>query len=224
MYLHMKPIMQTLHRSPDTLRTRPIQPGENVETLWDSVMEEGKSHFVLFDISKSGNVITYSPEDLAKSKFIYHFYNEANVLEDQVLFPDEMVERERDNVPFREISNGISQLERGVAPRDTRRLARRLEAFDAGEDVKALEESFDQIDLAEDIPKHHVWETGLKQLRRSKPSSEHRKLFKRTGIDRLYTDEWLEELLDDPDPLEQMERERAEGKQPPLDLLTIGSM
>lgn len=211
MYLHMKPIMQTLTRSPETMRTRPIQPGEDVQNLWDSIMAEGASSFRLFDIKGEGDVKMHSDSELADSKFIYQFYNEANVVEDQVLFPDELVEQ-RDSVPFREMSNGISRMERGIPPRIAQQLARNLEAIDAGEDVKALEASFEQFGVAESIPSHYVWETGLEQIRQSELSPEHQKLFERTGIDRLYTDEWMDELLEYSDQLEEMERERAGGK------------
>ena len=75
--------LKTITRDPLTFRTRDIKAGEDVKSIWDEI--QGGRGYVLNPSSP-----TLKPrdiDDVAKSKF----YNEADMLEDAVLFPEELI-------------------------------------------------------------------------------------------------------------------------------------
>ncbi|KAF5009291.1 hypothetical protein FDECE_4503 [Fusarium decemcellulare] len=205
-YHHMERILRSLTREQDTMRTRQIKPGENVESLWDTIMDE-RSQFKLLDINGKG-MTCRGGEELDTSP--YMFYNKVNVAEDEILFPDEKTSNKK-NVPFREIRNGINRIEDGVLPSTIRHLAKGMEAFSKGKDpMAALHRAKDtDDDTIWALPK--IWVTGLKQVRRDMPSAEQRRLLRRTGLETTHRSISLEERLEISDPMEIMERDRSFG-------------
>ncbi|WZH49461.1 Mfs allantoate protein [Fusarium acuminatum] len=177
MYKHMEPLLRSLHRDADTMHTRQIKPGENVTSIWDTVMDE-RSEFRLFDIS-GRKVKCRTDDEIAGSP--YMFYNEANVAEDAILFPDELISN-KTSVAFREIRNGVSDIEVGVLPSEARHFSKGLAAISKGKDpMKAMRLAKDQDeDHIWGLPK--VWVTGLRQLRDDPPSKFQRSLFKEVGL------------------------------------------
>ncbi|KAM6506796.1 hypothetical protein FALCPG4_018622 [Fusarium falciforme] len=173
---------------------------------WDTIMDE-RNEFRLFDI-KGHSVTCRTGAELNTSP--YMFYNEVNVAEDEILFPDELVSNKQ-NVPFREIRNGVSRIEDGVLPSAIRHLAKGMAAFTKGKDpMKALRAAKDRDnDSIWAIPQ--VWETGIKQARKEKPSDARRNLLKRTGLSATHKGLTLDQRLNLSDPMETMERDRSFG-------------
>ena len=207
-YAHMKPLLQTLTREQDTVRTRQIKLGEDVQSLWDTVMDE-RNEFKLFDVQDK-NVTCRSHDEI--SDLPHMFYNKANEAEDAILFPDDLDSDNNKSVPFREIHNGVSRIESGMLPSDIRHMAKGMEAINRGEDpIDAIERATDEDeDSIWRLPK--VWETGLKQLKQEKPKGERRKLLMRTGLLTAHKSMSMEQRLKESDPMEVMERDRSFGE------------
>lgn len=103
-HLHLKPILSTLTRDKETARAREIRPNSDEESIYDA-MTGPNTRFVFgkrFGASK--------PEDLSErvdpAVLWVLFYNEADAMEDVILFPDE------ENLKVGEIVTKISQFER----------------------------------------------------------------------------------------------------------------
>ncbi|KPM43969.1 hypothetical protein AK830_g2623 [Neonectria ditissima] len=113
-YRHMQPLLQTLTREKDTMRTRQIKEGERVESLWETV-NDNSTEFRLFDI-KDGGVTCRSGAEMATSA--YMFYNEANAAEDEVLFPDELGSNDDGHLgnKMRSIRKGLEAINKGKDP------------------------------------------------------------------------------------------------------------
>ncbi|SPJ83940.1 uncharacterized protein FTOL_10456 [Fusarium torulosum] len=195
MYHHMEPLLRSLHRNEETMHTRQIKPGEKVRSIWDTVMDE-RSEFRLFDISgrKLGHRICSTTKQM--------------LLKMPSFFPDELTSN-KTIVAFREIRNGVSDIEVGVLPSEARNFAKGLAAINKGRDpVKAMR-------LAKDRDEEHiwglpkVWETGLKQARHDKPTKAQRLLLQRTGLLSAHKSLSFDQRLDVSDPMELMERDRA---------------
>ena len=73
LYTPASSILQTITRDRVTFRTRDIKPGEKVMSIWN-------------DIEQGGYITQDSKDSLPSSVF----YSEPDVLEDAVLFPEEM--------------------------------------------------------------------------------------------------------------------------------------
>lgn len=206
-YSHMEPLLRILTREKDTMRTRKINPGEDVESLWDTVNGD-EVEYRLFDIK--GESVTYrTPSELAASPYI--FYNKANIVEDEVLFPDELTSN-RQSVPFREIRNGVNRIETPIFPSHIRHYEKGMVALREGKDPMApLEEAMDNDeDSIWALPK--MWETGLEQTLKGALSGEQLKLLMRTGLDTISQSQSLADRLDNADPMEIMERDRSFGE------------
>ena len=141
----------------------------------------------------------------------YTLYNEANVAEDKVLFPDELVSNKQ-KVPFREIRNGINRIEKGMLPSSVRHMKKALEALAMGEDPEAAVRiaKEDKQNNLWTLPK--LWESGLTQLRQERHSAKQRKLLERTGLDEIEDLSYAERLVSE-NPMETMERDRSFGEQ-----------
>ena len=77
LYDSMEPILKTLTREPDNQRTRDIRPGEGAKSIWDDI--------------KSSNVTfldPYAEDGHAADPSAEVCYQEADALEDKVLFPE----------------------------------------------------------------------------------------------------------------------------------------
>ncbi|KAL6855650.1 hypothetical protein J3F83DRAFT_753815 [Trichoderma novae-zelandiae] len=203
-YSHMEPLLRTLTREQDTMRTRKIKPGEEVQSLWDTVAGDAVE-FCLFDV-KDEKVTCRTTRELASSPYL--FYNQANIVEDEILFPDELVSP-RDKVPFREIRNAINRMETPMLPSDARRYEKGIQALCEGNDPMAVLD--DVMDKDEDsiwaLP--ILWETGLGQLLGGTLSAEQRKLLKQTGLDTINESQPLADRLENAERMEVMERDRS---------------
>ncbi|PTB63083.1 hypothetical protein BBK36DRAFT_1182780 [Trichoderma citrinoviride] len=203
-YSHMEPLLRTLTREKDTMRTRKINPGEDVQSLWDTVTDEAVE-FCLFDV-KDEKVTCRTTRELASSPYL--FYNQANVVEDEVLFPDELV-NPRDKVPFREIRNAITRLEAPMLPSHVRHYEKGIQAICDGNDPFSVLDGV--TDKDEDsiwaLPK--LWESGLRQLLGGNLSAEQRRLLKQTGLNTIRESQLLEDRFETAERLEIMERDRS---------------
>lgn len=189
------------------MRTRQIKPGERVESLWDTIMHESME-FRLYEL-KDKAVTERGLEDLKDSPNL--FYNDSNVAEDKVLFPDELTSGNK-NTRFREIENSISRIENAILPTTMRTLMKGMEAMDKGQDpLEALKRAKDNDgDSIWALPK--VWETGLKQLRQEALVAETRELLKRTGLFKPRRILSVNDRMNTSDPMETMERDRSFGR------------
>ena len=121
MYKQAVPLLKTLARDPVTFRTRDMKEGE--ESLWDTI-QHGQSYYV---DANTGTIAEDQHQDL--------FYNEADALEDCILFPDE------GNALFKPNSNALAKLE-GQMPN----MLRFIQDLDIDEetDPSDAEEEFDR--------------------------------------------------------------------------------
>lgn len=203
----MEPLLRILTREKDTMRTRKINLGEEVESLWDTVTGEDVE-FRLFDVN--GDSVTWrKPGDLATSP--YMFYNKASVAEDEILFPDELTSNKK-SVPFREIRNAVNRIETPMLPSHVRNFEKGMTALREGRDPGA---EFEEVmDNDEDsiwaLPL--IWETGLEQLLRGTLSAEQRKVLKQTGLSTINQSQLLADRFESADPMEIMERDRSVGE------------
>ncbi|KAL9568814.1 hypothetical protein ACKAV7_007031 [Fusarium commune] len=204
MYVHMEPLLRSLHRNAKTMRTRQIKPGENLKSLWDTIADE-RSEFRLFDVSNQ-KVTMRKDTEIAESP--YMFYNKANDIEDAILFPDELTSNKK-SVAFREIRNGVANIEDGILPSTARHFVKGLEAINKGRDpMKAMRMAkHDDQDIIWGLPK--VWKTALLQARGDKLKKSQRALLQRTGLLNAYKTLSYDRRLQESDPMEMMERDRA---------------
>ncbi|KAL8925664.1 MAG: hypothetical protein Q9208_003347 [Pyrenodesmia sp. 3 TL-2023] len=86
MYNPAAHILKTLTRDPVTFRTRDIRPGEEVTSIWD---ETRRARFRLLNPRGRPRESTAFEEDPSELDSSY-FYGEPDVLEDEVLFPEEL--------------------------------------------------------------------------------------------------------------------------------------
>ncbi|KAL7918391.1 hypothetical protein ACQKWADRAFT_330782 [Trichoderma austrokoningii] len=206
-YLHMEPLLRTLTREKDTMRTRKIIPGEDVESLWDAVTGD-QVQFKVYSV-QNDNITSQTADELGDSPYL--FYNKASVVEDEILFPDEAGSNKKKKTPFREIKNGVSRVETSCLPSQVRQLEKSLALAREGKDpVAFLNETLDSDeDSIWALPK--VWQTGFVQLLGTTLSVQQRKLLNRTGLDTINRSQLLAERLRDADFYEVMERDRSFG-------------
>lgn len=199
--------MRILTREKDTMRTRKIKPGEDVESIWDTVTGD-QVEFRAFNIQE-GNITSRTTRELGSSPYL--FYNKANVVEDEILFPDEIISNKK-SVPFREIRNGVSRIETPNFPSRVRQLEKSLALAREGKDPAIVfEETLDSDESSIwALPK--IWQTGFGQLLRGTLSVQQRKLLNRTGLDTINQSQLLVDRMEDADPMEIMERDRSFGK------------
>lgn len=74
MCIHVESPLRSLHRNEKTMRTRQINPGENLKSLWDTIADE-RSEFRLFDVSNKKATMR---KDTGLAESPYMFYNKAN--------------------------------------------------------------------------------------------------------------------------------------------------
>ncbi|KAG4288522.1 hypothetical protein FPRO06_06174 [Fusarium proliferatum] len=204
MYIHMESLLRSLYRNEKTMRTRQIKPGENLKSLWDTIADE-RSEFRLFDVSNK-KVTMRKDTEIAKSP--YMFYNKANEVEDAILFPDELTS-DKKSVAFRQIRNGVASTEDGILPSTARHFVKGLEAINKGKDpMEAMRMAkHDDQDNIWGLPK--VWETALLQARSDKLKKSQKALLQRTGLLNACKTLSYDRRLEESDPMEMMERDRA---------------
>ena len=107
MYDHMAPILSTITRDKKTQRARDIRPDEQVQSIFDEI-SEGEVRVGSVNVHNMAGDFTHNdPRVLRKI-----IYNEADALEDAVLFPDELVSGEA-NGKFEQISSSLLKFEHG---------------------------------------------------------------------------------------------------------------
>ncbi|KAF5618382.1 delta14-sterol reductase [Fusarium sp. NRRL 52700] len=198
-----EPTLQNI-RDEKTMRTRQIKPGEDLKSLWDTIADE-RSEFRLFDVSNK-KVTMRKDTELAESPCM--FYNKANEVEDAILFPGELTS-ERKSFAFREIRNGVASIEDGILPSTARHYVKGLEAINKGKDsMKAMRMAkHDDQDTIWGLPK--IWETALLQARGDKLKKSQKALLQRTGLLNAYKTLSYDRRLEESDPMEMMEQDRA---------------
>jgi hypothetical protein len=90
MYNLAGPVLKTLHKDKVTHRVHDIKPGEDVPSIWDSLHAEGLQFFygeLTDDTNESMKRVMDNPNKFPRNLF----YNEADALEDEILFPEERV-------------------------------------------------------------------------------------------------------------------------------------
>ncbi|KAK2616617.1 hypothetical protein QQS21_000440 [Conoideocrella luteorostrata] len=206
----MEPLLRTLTRDDDSKRTRHIKPGERVQSLWENLTDES-TKFVLF--SHDGEKFTSHSDSNTRgasgsTESPYLFYNEANVAEDKVLFPDELIHN-KENVFFREITNGVKRMESGLLPSFARRIAKDLEDLNTMGDPKTVIHDAMKDDDGKVWVLPKVWKSAINQVRKAKSSNERMRLLERTGLDGSPECLSFEQRGDEADPVEIMERDRS---------------
>ncbi len=97
MYAPSRSVLKTLCRNEETNRPRDIKPGEEIESIWDEFNHPGTTFFY----SKDDNHLDQSEGNLALRR-VYNepnkfpkkfFYEEADELEDAILFPKELADK-----------------------------------------------------------------------------------------------------------------------------------
>jgi hypothetical protein len=117
MFSATRQILQTITRDPKTEHVRSIKPGEEVESMWDSLGRTAKA----FSWSpSSGETI----EGFSAS----YIYTEADELEDSLLFPQEADGEMKDNL-FRNDPSAMEIFEQGGSF-DVRKFANDLDTDD----------------------------------------------------------------------------------------------
>ena len=81
LYNPAESVLRTITRDAVTLRARDIKPGEVVDSVWDTV-QKGKMSSWKVDNRTRERTESHEP-DMSK------YYNEADVLEDAILFPEQ---------------------------------------------------------------------------------------------------------------------------------------
>ncbi|MCJ1457569.1 hypothetical protein MMC28_007937 [Mycoblastus sanguinarius] len=135
MYRPAAPILKTITRDPITFRTRDIKPGEQVNSIWDEVLR-GQSRM----INTEGKTLeSQLAEDLHESKF----YNEADAVEDAVLFPEEISKGELNALSkvslFKGLTNPVHDL--GKEGPDMHRF---IEDLDTDEETESIDSSSEE--------------------------------------------------------------------------------
>jgi hypothetical protein len=92
------PVLKTICRDPETHRSRDINPEDKVQSVWDDLHHEGTKFFY----SKVPDHLDESDLTLRRvydepNKFPRSlFYNKADELEDEILFPEERAQKKLD--------------------------------------------------------------------------------------------------------------------------------
>ncbi|KAK8072268.1 MFS allantoate transporter [Apiospora saccharicola] len=187
MYMNKEKFLRSITREEDTQRVRSIKPGEKVETMWD-VVTDPSNKYAVWD-EKGNQEIHDSGSHGGPSN---QFYSEADAAEDMVLFPDELVSVKR-NVPFKEISNPVTEMEVGNKTY-LQFLTRRLKQYKpANKELKGSEYSSDDsesssVDDMEDEKEHiwklpPIWMVAEREAMSNDRSKEEKRLLQRIAMD-----------------------------------------
>lgn len=106
MYFHQKHILEQLTQDEDTKRVRQIRAGEQTQSIYDSVT--GPTARYAVQRSRGGEMRTIAHDELPEddSSLPYAMYNDADVVEDEVLF-----DGARDEGLFTPIKNPLAIME-----------------------------------------------------------------------------------------------------------------
>ncbi|KAK6949802.1 hypothetical protein Daesc_008123 [Daldinia eschscholtzii] len=231
-YRHREPFLRGLTRDKETMRVRSIQPGEQVESLWDDVSDPSNT-FLTADIVNKTVLKTSGEAHVESSPYL--FYNDADAAEDMVLFSDELVTPNR-NVPFREVTNSITRLETtpatmiNVLAEGARSLSKRekdlsdLPDADDDEDWSTDLESDSDGDGEKKIANHwslpQLWEDAIAMINHNHISSERKRLLRQVGLLSEYSNvirgginslDGVELKLKEADKIMVMEKDRGDA-------------
>ena len=95
------PVLKTITRDEESQRVRKIKPDEAIASLYDKI-HDGRTKFHFGDGTRT---------DAEPPKGV--FYNEADALEDQVLFPEELDAKQSKPLVFREPAHRLHKFEHG---------------------------------------------------------------------------------------------------------------
>lgn len=107
LYRHQKHILEQLTQDEDTKRVRQIRPGEQAQSVYDAVT--GPTSRYAIQRSKRGEIRSINPDEMTEEEADtspYTLYNEADSVEDEVLFSGR-----RDEGLFTPISNPMVVME-----------------------------------------------------------------------------------------------------------------
>ncbi|MCJ1377759.1 hypothetical protein MMC17_000855 [Xylographa soralifera] len=93
------PVLKTITRDRESQRVRKFKPDEGVVSLYDEIHDE-RTKFIFGDVARTD---AQPPQDI--------FYNEADALEDQVLFPEEVDVNQSRVLVFREPTHRLHKFE-----------------------------------------------------------------------------------------------------------------
>ncbi|KAK8008784.1 MFS allantoate transporter [Apiospora marii] len=190
MYMNKEKFLRSITREEDTQRMRSIKPGEQVKSMWD-VVTDPSNMYAVWD-EKGNQEIHDSGSHGGPSN---QFYSEADVAEDMVLFPDELVSAKR-NVPFKEITNPVTKMEVG-SKTYLQFLARRLKQYKptnkelTGSEYSSDDSESSSVDDMEDEmedEREHIWKlppiwtVAEQEVMPNVRSSEKKRLLERTAM------------------------------------------
>ncbi|KAK7962471.1 MFS allantoate transporter [Apiospora aurea] len=188
MYMNKERFLRSITREEDTQRVRSIKPGEEVKSMWDVATDPSNKYFVWDE--KGQQEIHDSGSHGGPSN---QFYSEADAAEDAVLFPDELVSAKR-NVPFKEISNPVTEMEIGNKTY-LQFMARRLKRYKptnkrlmGSESESSSDDSASSsVDEMEDEPEHiwklpPIWTRVAQEAVLNPRSPEKKQLLRRTAL------------------------------------------
>jgi hypothetical protein len=130
-------ILRTLHKDPETDRVRTIKPGDECQTMWDSICSGNARAWQW--CPQTGEIV----EGLSET----YKYTEADKLEDEILFPGENAKDSRDN-RFRLHKSQMDMFENKPSL-DIRRFAGDVDTEDDLTDEDSEEYSTDDEDWEE---------------------------------------------------------------------------
>ncbi|KAF2638583.1 hypothetical protein P280DRAFT_471187 [Massarina eburnea CBS 473.64] len=136
MFSQCKAIFKTICEDKETKRTRTIQPGEDIESKWDSLHRTAHAWHFVPDDSNPGQ------EKRVDGLEHDHKYTDADEIEDSILFPEEGTGEMGDNL-FRENPSVMEMWERNY----TLNLRRFAEDLDTDDEISSEDDS-------EDDPNH----------------------------------------------------------------------
>jgi len=89
------PVLKTIYKDPETHYFRDIRPGEEIESVWDSIHHEGTQFFYgkIPDHTDGSDLRVRRVYDEANKFPRNLFYHKADELEDEILFPEERAEK-----------------------------------------------------------------------------------------------------------------------------------
>ncbi|MCJ1417711.1 hypothetical protein MMC32_004056 [Xylographa parallela] len=95
------PVLKTITRDEESQRVRKIKPDEAIASLYDEI-HDGRTKFHFGDGTRTD---AEPPKDV--------FYNEADALEDQILFPEELDAKQSKPLVFRAPTHRLHKFEHG---------------------------------------------------------------------------------------------------------------
>ncbi|KAK4167641.1 hypothetical protein QBC43DRAFT_311164 [Cladorrhinum sp. PSN259] len=222
-YAHIKHIMETLTREPDTKRVRQIKPDEAVKSLYDELAGPDAEFWVR---TSRGEVMKTSL-DVPPGISPYAYYNDTDAAEDAILFAEEELEGVPENMPFIEITNPVQQLEVTPMPvsllnHTATEMMKKLEGEDDGSPrvnlMKLLDSKSEQSSKkkpyapgADEFPFRAppIWEQAQGIITKNSTDSKQTQLLDRLDFRSIKLNLSMSELRERACSQEIMERDRA---------------